>query len=82
VISMSGMANNVLTQETSCLPWEQGTGTAPWPWETERPLRVSCRFPAKSGLFPAVLLLCLISQNPAKQVVIGCLLDCASTISP
>lgn len=60
--------NNVLTQESSCPPWEQGAGTAPWQWETERPLRLSRQLPAKSGSFPAELMLCSVPQNPAKQV--------------
>lgn len=46
-ISMSRTAKNVLAQENSCLPWEQGAGTAPGQWETERPLRVSHRLLAK-----------------------------------
>lgn len=78
---MRRRANNELTQESSCLPWELGSGSAPWQWETERPLSASRQLPAKSGLFPAVLKLYSIPQNPAKQVDLCCLLDCASRSS-
>lgn len=64
--------NNVLTQESSCPPWEQGTGTAPWQWETERPLRLSLQLPAKSGLFPAELMPCSIPQIlPSKWTYVA-----------
>lgn len=44
--------------------------------------RVFLQVPAKSSLFLAVLMLCSVPQNPAKQVDLGCLLHCASRSSP
>lgn len=54
--------------------WDGSTAVGEW--------KATQSIPAKSGLFPAVLMLCSIPQNPAKQVDLRCLLDCASRSSP